>query len=78
MERTYDIFEIENGQPFWRGAVSGHEPAIAHMRDLATKSNNEFRLLHISTSSLIAVMNAKETPQSGQRTTAGGRRRQRA
>lgn len=64
MERTYDIFEIRDGQPLWREAVSGIEPALAHMRELAAKSDNEFRLPHVSTSSLIAVLNAKN-PLSG-------------
>lgn len=60
MERTFDIFEIENGHPIWRAVVSGHEVAVARMGELATKSNNEFRLMHVPTNSLIALIDAKK------------------
>jgi hypothetical protein len=60
MDRNYDIFEIVGDDPIWRGAVLGHDPAIFRLQELASKSQNEFRLMHIPTNTLIAVISAKK------------------
>jgi hypothetical protein len=61
MERTYDIFEIlADGSPMWRQSVSGHEPALARMRELAAESPNEFRMMHLATNSVAAILPPNE------------------
>ena len=61
MERTYDIFEIlADGSPIWKQSVSGHEPALARMRELAAESPNEFRMMHLATNSVAAILPADE------------------
>ena len=63
MERTYDLFEIESGGVVrWRCAVTGHEQAIRKLRELAETTENEVRVMHVPTHSIVAVMNAKEEP----------------
>lgn len=59
MDRHYDIFEIIDEDPIWRAAVYGHDAAIVRLRELASTSQNEFRLMHIPTKALIAVIPAK-------------------
>lgn len=59
MERTYDIFEnMPDGSLLWRAAIPGHDGAIQKLRELAAKSPNEFRLMHIATNTVIATINA--------------------
>ena len=61
MERTYDILEIlSDGHLVWRGAVAGHEAALDRMRQLASKSSNEFRMMHLPSDSVAAILNAKD------------------
>jgi|SRR5215831_8479939 len=63
MERTYDIFEVnEDGSLSWRDAVSGHDAALARMHELAAHSTREFRMLHLPSHSIVVVLNAKEQP----------------
>ena len=65
MERTYDIFEIlSDGHMVWRGAVAGHEAALARMRQLASESSNEFRMMHLPSDSVAAILNAKDARSS--------------
>lgn len=62
MDRQYDLFEIlPDGAPVWRGAVSGHESAILKLRELAAETENEVRVMHVPTKSIIAVMNATKS-----------------
>ena len=59
MERTYDIFErLPDDSMRWRASVVGHEPAIAKLKELAAKSGNEFRVMHLPTQAVIATINA--------------------
>lgn len=64
MDRNYDIFEIVDTAPIWRGAITGHDAAIARLRKLAEHSQNEFRLMHLPTNSLIALIPAKRPANS--------------
>jgi hypothetical protein len=58
MERQYDIFEIlPDGAPLWRVTVSGHENAVSKLQELAAQTQNEVRIIHIPTNTLIAGMN---------------------
>jgi hypothetical protein len=64
MERSYDIFEVmPDGAPLWRTAVVGHENAIAELKKLAAKTNNEVRVVHLETKAVIAVMNVSMPPK---------------
>ena len=57
MERDYDIFEkFPDGSFVWRGVVSGHENAIRKMRELAAQTPNELHLMHVPSSSTIAIL----------------------
>jgi len=57
MDREYDLFEVfPDGALIWRDSVTGHEKAIRRLRELATVSANEFRVMHIPTKTLIASM----------------------
>jgi hypothetical protein len=60
MERDYGIFEhFADGSLIWRETVSGHEDAIRRLRELAEKTINEVRAMHIPepTYCLIAARN---------------------
>jgi len=64
MERSYDIFEVmPDGALLWRTAVVGHENAIAELKKLAAKTNNEVRVVHLETKAVIAVMNVSMPPK---------------
>jgi len=58
VDRNYDLFEIlPDGSPIWKCAVAGHENAIQQLRELAAKTNNEVRIMHLPTQTVIAVLN---------------------
>ena len=62
MERDYGIFEhFADGSLIWRETVSGHEDAIRRLRELAEKTINEVRAMHIPTNTLIAAMNGPKS-----------------
>ena len=66
MERTYDIFEVlPDGTRLWKAAVRGHEFAVQRMKSLAAKSPNEFLMMHIPTSAIIALWPSRnpKTPE---------------
>lgn len=63
MERSYDIFErMPDGTLLWVAAVQGHEEAIIKLKWWGEKRSNEFRLMHLPTSAVIAVVNAPKQP----------------
>jgi hypothetical protein len=58
VDRDYDLFEImPDGTPLWRQAVTGHDNAISALKELASKTKNEVRIMHLPTSSVIATVN---------------------
>jgi hypothetical protein len=58
MERHYDILEImPDGAPMWSAAVEAHENAIVKLQELAKKTENEMRVMHIASNSIVAAMN---------------------
>jgi hypothetical protein len=60
MEREYDLFEhFPDGSLMCRETVSGHENAIGKLRELAARTKNEVRVMHLPTETLIASMNGK-------------------
>lgn len=61
MERDYDLFEIyPDGSPVWLCVVSGHEAAIAKLKELSEITKNEVRVMHLPTKSVVAVMNVPQ------------------
>ena len=59
MDRSYDLFEIlPDGSPIWKCAVAGHENAVQQLRELARHTSNELHIMHLSTNTIIAVLNA--------------------
>jgi hypothetical protein len=58
VDRNYDLFEIlPDGSPIWKCAVAGHENAVQQLRELAAKTNNEVRIMHLPSQTVIAVLN---------------------
>lgn len=61
MERDYDIFEqLPDGGVLWRGHVQGLDVAIAKLRELGSKSSNEFFAMHMRTKDVAARINVSE------------------
>ena len=59
MDRNYDLFEIlPDGSPLWKCAVTGHENAVQQLRELAKHTDNEVRIMHLASNTIIAVFNA--------------------
>jgi len=59
VNREYDLFEVTpDGSPLWLEAVTGHKNAILRLQELAAKTKNEIRAMHIATNTVIATMNA--------------------
>ncbi|MFZ3276862.1 MAG: hypothetical protein WA182_08145 [Candidatus Sulfotelmatobacter sp.] len=57
MDREYDLFEVfPDGSLVWRDSVTGHEKAIQRLRQLVEVTNNEFRVMHIPTNTLIVSL----------------------
>jgi len=62
MDREYDIFEtMPDGAIEWRAVVSGHENAIAQLKELASKTPNEVRVMYLPTKTIIAAMNTSKS-----------------
>ena len=57
MDRDYDLFEVfPDDSVIWRESVTGHEKAIRRLRELVQLTDNEFRVMHILTNTLIASL----------------------
>lgn len=62
MDRTYDIFEkLQDGTMLWKASVVGHDAAIVELKARALRGTNEFRLMHMATNTVVAVMNVRPT-----------------
>ncbi|MGA8143213.1 MAG: hypothetical protein WB987_04910 [Candidatus Acidiferrales bacterium] len=58
VDRNYDLFEIfPDGSPIWKCAVAGHENAVLKLRELASQTVNEVRIMHLPSNTIIATMN---------------------
>ena len=64
MERSYHIFEIIDSDPIWRECVNGHAEALARAMELARKSKNEIRVMHLPDNAVVAVLNDKHVHRS--------------
>jgi hypothetical protein len=50
MKRKYDLFEMfPDGGVLWRGAIEGHENAVARLEDLSLHTTNELRVMFAET-----------------------------
>jgi hypothetical protein len=59
LNRDYDLFEIlPDGAPIWKELVTGHDEALRKLRELAKRTTNEVRMMHVPTNTIIASMNA--------------------
>jgi hypothetical protein len=57
MNREYDLFEsLPDGARIWRAAIVGREAAVAKLKELASKSANEFVAMHLPTKEIVAKM----------------------
>jgi hypothetical protein len=57
MDREYDLFEaFPDGSLVWRDSVTGYENAIRRLRELVELTDNEFRVMHVPTNTLIASL----------------------
>ena len=64
MECTYDLFEVApDGALMWRCAITGHDEAIAKLRQLSCDTMNEVRVMHVPSKSVIAVIEKVPRPQ---------------
>jgi hypothetical protein len=62
MTRDYDLFEmLPDGSPIWHEHVAGHEEALRRLQELAKRTTNEVRMMHLPTNSIIAAMNTPKT-----------------
>jgi hypothetical protein len=61
MDRDYDLFEVfPDGSVVRRESVTGHEKAIGRLRELVQVTDNEFRVMHILTNTLIASLKRRK------------------
>jgi hypothetical protein len=57
MNRKYDLFEsLPDGARIWRAAIVGQEAALTTLKELASKSANEFVAMHLPTEEIVAKM----------------------
>jgi len=62
MDRHYDMFEVlPDGILIWRDSVAGHDNAINKLREYATMTDNEVRVMHLETNAIIATMYGRST-----------------
>jgi len=61
VEREYDIFEkYPDGSLLWRAVVTGRDQAAAKLHELAARTANEVQMIHVSSKTVIAVLNAPQ------------------
>lgn len=65
MQRKYDIFEVlRSGNPVWLMSVVGHEEAISQAKEIAARSRNELRVMHLPTNAVVAVVTPRTAPSA--------------
>ena len=58
MNREYDLFQkFPDGSVLWRECVTGLENALAHLKELASRSPYEHFALHTPTNAVVARIN---------------------
>jgi hypothetical protein len=56
VDSSYDIFEIlPDGSPLWKGVVVGRDAALKELDSLAENCENELRVIHLSTNTVLAT-----------------------
>lgn len=65
-QNEFDLFEIfPDGSAIWRHTVTGRQVAIELLQQLSARTENEVRVMHLPTNTVIATMN---TPAAGKST----------
>ena len=57
MDREYDIFELVQGAPMWRGHALGLLQARAKLLEISRRTSNELIAMHVLTKEIAARMN---------------------
>lgn len=65
MEREYEIFELSDGTPLWRGHASGLQEARLMLQQISKDTRNECFAMHLSTREIVARMNIRSLGGSG-------------
>ncbi len=65
MEREYEIFELLDGSPLWRGHASGLQQVRLMLHQICKDSGNECFAMHLSTKEIVARMNVHSLRGSG-------------
>lgn len=61
MQRSYDLFEkLTDGTLTWRDSIQGYFEALRKLTELASRSQNEWQVMHLPTKTVIAVLFAKD------------------
>lgn len=59
----YDLFEfLPDGAALWRCSVNGRDRALAELKSLGQTSQNEFRVLHLPSQTVLASWPARSKP----------------
>jgi hypothetical protein len=59
VERDYDLFELmPDNMLLWRQKITGHANAIRVLKEIAAKTTNEVRVMHLPTKAVVATMDA--------------------
>jgi hypothetical protein len=66
MQRRYDLFEkLTDGTLVWRASIHGYSDALRKLTKLASRSQNEWQVMHLPTKTVIAaLLNAKDAQNS--------------
>ncbi|MGH9688493.1 MAG: hypothetical protein ACRD5K_15525 [Candidatus Acidiferrales bacterium] len=59
MEREYDLFEVSEGGPVWRGRAAGLLEARAKLLEISHKASNECFAMHLPTNEIVARLNVR-------------------
>lgn len=59
MEREYDLFEVSEGAPMWRGRASGLLEARAKLLEISHTARNECFAMHIPSKEIVARLNVR-------------------
>ncbi|MGA9882876.1 MAG: hypothetical protein WBQ34_04055 [Candidatus Acidiferrales bacterium] len=59
MDREYDLFEVSEGGPVWRGRAAGLLEARAKLLEISHKASNECFAMHLPTKEIVARLNVR-------------------
>ncbi len=59
VDREYDLFEVAEGVPVWRGHAAGLLEARAKLLEISHKGSNECFAMHLPTKEIVARLNVR-------------------